>query len=267
MFKKIGIAALAVVAGMFILKSTHLGAYARTAWHKVRTTVKHEVPIEFQLDTIRQEVAQLMPDMRKNIGLVAAETVAVQRLREDVATIHEKLDGELEHVRGWRDALDNATATVSYGGRSYSVERAKELLARKVGACERCKTELRAKEDLLEAREKGLDAERDKLATMKAQKEQYEVQIAQMEAELKSLRLAQARSSFQLDDSRLSRIKGMIEDVRNQMKTKVVEAEMVAAFNDEPAPVSKPAQSKADVIKAANDLLGEAPKTKLAEKK
>ena len=74
-------------------------------------------------------------------------------------------------------------------------------------------------------------------------------------------------SSFQLDDSRLSRIKGMIEDVRNQMKTKVVEAEMVAAFNDEPAPVSKPAQSKADVIKAANDLLGEAPKTKLADKK
>ena len=41
----------------------------------------------------------------------------------------------------------------------------------------------------------------------------------------------------------------------------------VAAFNDEPAPVSKPAQSKADVIKAANDLLGEAPKTKLADKK
>src|SRR5947208_369328 len=125
MFKKIGIAVLAVVAGMFILRSTHLGAYARTAWHKVRTTVKHEVPIEFQLDTIRQEVAQLMPDMRKNIGLVAAETVAVQRLREEVVTIHEKLDGELEHVRGWRDALDNATATVSYGGRSYSVERAK----------------------------------------------------------------------------------------------------------------------------------------------
>jgi chromosome segregation ATPase len=270
MIRKIGIAALAVVAGMFILRSTHLGAYARTAWHKVRTSVKHEVPIEFQIDTIRQEVAQLMPDMRKNISLVARETVEVQRLRDEVTTIHQKLDDELEHVRAWRDALQNGTATVSIGGRSYSAERAKDLLDRRIAACKRCKTELKAKEDLLEAREKGLDAEREKLASMKTQKEQYEVQIAQMEAELKSIRLAQAKSSFQLDDSRLARIKGMLEDVRSQMKTQQVEADLVAAFNnDDSAPASKPAETKADLIQAANDLLGESPKsaTKLAETK
>jgi hypothetical protein len=269
MIKKIGIAALAVVAGMFILRSTHLGAYARTAWHKVRTGIKHEVPIEFQIDTIRQEVTQLMPDMRKNISLVARETVELQRLREQVNDTHAKLDKELESVADLRNSLLSATATVSYNGRSMSVERAEALLARKVDACKSCQSELKAKEDLVEAREQGLEAERDKLAAMKSQKEQYEVQIAQLEAQLKTLRLAQARSNFQLDDSRLSRIKGMIADVRSQMQVEEKTAELVGQFCDEETPpAAKPVKSKADVIQAANELLGESrPSTKLAEKK
>jgi hypothetical protein len=269
MFKKIGIAALAVVAGMFILRSTHLGAYARTAWHKVRTSVKHEVPIEFQIDTIRQEVAQLMPDMRKNISLVARETIELQRLREQVNEVHAKLDNELDNVRVLRDRVQDGTATVSFNGRSYSAERAKDLLARKIAACETCRSELKAKEDLLEAREAGLEAEREKLAQMKSQKEQYEVQIAQMEAQLKTLRLTQARSSFQLDDSRLSRIKEMISEVRSAMQVQEKEAQLVGEFYNDIPPASQPAKTKGDVIQAANELLGESPKstTKLAETK
>jgi chromosome segregation ATPase len=272
MFRKIGIAALAVVAGMFILKSTHLGAYARTAWHKVRTGIKHEVPIEFQIDTIRQEVTQLMPDMRKNISLVARETIELQRLHEQVETVQIKLDNELDSVAALRNSLQDATATVSFKGRKLSLERAQDLLARKIDACKTCQTELKAKKDLLEAREAGLEAEREKLAGMKQQKENYEVQIAQLEAQLKTLRLAQARSNFQLDDSRLSRIKGMIDDVRSQMQVEEKTAQLVGEFcTDEASPPAstKPAKTKADVIQAANELLGDSPKNspKLAESK
>ena len=84
MIKKLAVVVLAVGAGAFLLHSTHLGAFARTAWDKTRAAAEKQIPLEFQLDSIRGEVSQLVPDMRRHISQVAAETVAVQSLREDI---------------------------------------------------------------------------------------------------------------------------------------------------------------------------------------
>ncbi len=225
MLRKIAVAALAVVAGLFILNSTHLGSYARTAIHKARVALKKQVPLEFQLESARNEVVQLVPDMRRHITSIAQETVAVQNLREQIADMRTNLDKETKHLASLREQA--GTAKVSVTGGSYRIA---DRMSRTLGACKRCKEELKAKEALLEAKEKALDAARERLTQWRTQKEQLEVQIAQMEAERKSLRLAQTKSNIQLDDSRLSQIKSTLADIRNQMRVQQTEADLVGSF-------------------------------------
>jgi chromosome segregation ATPase len=262
MLKKIAIAAVAIGAGFFILNSTHLGAYAKTAWQKVRCHAQKQVPLEFQLETIRNEAAQLMPDMRKHISAIAAETVTVQNLRDEIADIRGNLEKQKEKVRTMNSELQNAEAKVSLSNRPQYISRLSEKVGRELAAAKRCADELAAKESLLEAKEKALDTAREQLTSMRAQKEQLEVQIAQLEAELKTLRLAQTRSNFQLDDSRLARIKGALAEVRNQMRGQAIEADMVAAFQNDGAPVQKSvAKTAAEVSREVEEFLGESGKS------
>ena len=108
MFKKLVIATVAVAAGLFILNSTHLGSYARTAFHKVKSSVKGQIKPEFMLDTARNEAAQLIPDMRRNISTVAAkeallesEEKALDAAREQLASmksVKEQIDTEISRL-------------------------------------------------------------------------------------------------------------------------------------------------------------------------
>jgi chromosome segregation ATPase len=269
MFKKIFITGLAVAGGLFILNSTHLGAYARTAWHKVRVSAQKQVPLEFQLESIRNEAAQLLPDMKKHCGAIAAEMVAVQSLRDEIADIRTNLGKKRAQVQIMRDDLKSGAVKISYNGRTYNADRIREKMSRDLASCKRCSEELTAKEQLLDAKERSLDAAREQLTSMKSQKEQLEVQIAQIEAELKTLRLAQTRSNFHLDDSRLTRIKAALSDVRTQMKVQEKEAEIVAAFSSDPIPVDQKVKSPAQLDKEVEDFLSDSsskPESTVAEK-
>jgi DNA repair exonuclease SbcCD ATPase subunit len=265
MLKKIAVATLAVVGGLFILNSTHLGAYARTALHKIKATAKKQVPLEFQLESIRNEAAQLIPEMKNHLTAIAGETVAIQNLREEIVDIRTHLDKQKDNLRTMNDELKSGEQKVSFNGRVYSADRMREIVARNLESCKRCTDELKAKESLLEAKERSLDVAREQLGSMRSQKEQLEVQIAQMEAELKTLRLAQCKSNFHLDDSRLTRIKAALQDVRTEIRVQEKAAELFAAWEGDGSTIeSKKPVSNAQVTKETDDFLGE---SRVAEKR
>lgn len=250
MFKKLFVVALAVAGGMFILHSTHLGGYARTAWSKVKSTAKRQVPLEFQLESIRNEIAQLTPDMRRHISAVAAETVAVQNLRDEITTVAAKLDKE-------KDSIRDMTQQVSLRSDGRSTDRLQRNLAIKLDAAKQCAESLKTKEQLLEAKERALEAEKAKLDSMRHLKDQLTVQVTQMEAELKTMRLAQTRSEFSLDDSRLSRIKQQIADLRTQIKVVQTEGDLLAAFDNDTTPADKKIKTSGQLVKEAQEFLGD----------
>jgi len=260
MFKKLVVTAIAVGAGFFLLRSTHLGGYARTAWSKARESVQGQIPLEFQLESIRNEVTQLVPDMKQHISKMAAETVAVDGLREEVKDIREKLDGQKELVRAMTEELRNGkNQHVAFRGQSYSPVRFQEKVQIALLGAKQCSDNLKAKEQLLEAKERGLEAAKAQLGSMRTQKSTLEVQIAQLEAELKTMRLSQVKSEFQLDDSRLSHIKASLAEVRNRMKVIQKEATLVGEFGDDLKDISEPkVKSKAELVKEAQDFLGNA---------
>jgi chromosome segregation ATPase len=259
MLKKIGFAALAVVAGLFILNSTHMGSYAKTAWHKVKKTAKGQVPLEFQLESARTEIAQLIPDMRKHIDSIAQETQVVRRLKEDITLTKANLAKQREHVFTLKEDLKKADVYVTYNDKRYKADRLSAKLAHDLASCQRCEKDLETRERMLEAKETALEAARDQLFSMRSEKDNLEVLVEKLEADLKTLRVAQTRSQFQLDDSRLSQIKARLDDIRDQMRAQQTAYELHAEiFSDTlPAETAKVVPSKDNVIKAVEAYLGD----------
>jgi len=259
MLKKLGVAVLAVVAGFYILSSTHLGSYARTGIQKARASMKHQVPLEFRLENARSEAAQLIPDMKKQVRQLAEKTVAVDNLRRDITETHARLDRQKDNIRAMAEQLKKGDVErISIDNRPIKADRLREKLARDLGSAKRCEEELKSKEQLLEAEEAQLDAAREQLSTIRSQKEQIEVQIAQMEAELMTVRVAQSRSKFHLDDSRLSSIKASLEEIRNELSVESKGLELEGMFGTElTAPASEnKAKSRTEVIGEAEAFLG-----------
>ncbi len=240
MLKKIAILGAIVVAGLFLFNRTHLGSYAGTAWKKVKEGAKQSVPLEFEIECVKNEVSKLVPDMKKNLSTIADEMVQVENLREDIVVTKAQLDKQRDNVLTMRKDLESGARKVKYGDREYSAERVKEKLARDWESYKNCEKNLETKERLLETREQALAVEREKLATMRQRKDQLEVQVAQMDADLKNLRLAQTRSDFQIDDSRLARINASLASIRDRLKSEKLVTEMGGTFaNDLDIPVEK----------------------------
>jgi len=259
MLRKIGFLTLMAAAGLFILSQTRVGSYGGTAWKKVRNATKNQIPIEFEIERLRHEVAQLQPDMKNQLSGIAEEMVAVQNLREEIDSTKTSLSKQKEILRAMADDLKRGITPVSYStGRPYSATYAREKLDRDLAGCKRCEQEVKNKEQLLEAKERALDAARERLASVKGQQKDLEVAIAGLEADLRTVRLAQTRSKFEFDDSRLAHIKQSLADLKTRLQVEKKTSELYGDFANDAAPASEPkAKSSDQVIHDVEAYLGD----------
>jgi len=252
MCRKIGLAAVLVVAGLFLLNWVGLGSYTSTAWQKIKGNAKKQVPLEFEIERVRNQVSQLIPDMKKNLTVVAEEIVAVENLKEEIADIRTRLMGEQKKMQAMAKDLESGNKFVVYDGKQYSADRVREKLSRDFNSFKRCKAELESKEKLLEAKERALDAARQQLATIRIQKGELEVLIAQLEAELKTVRLAQSQSKYTFDDSKLAQAKATLADIKNRLNAEKNLVELEGQFANDNIPVEKRERSAKDLAKEVN---------------
>ena len=199
--------------------------------------------------------------MKKNLGVLAQEMVAVENLREEIAGTKVSLEKQKIRLKDMKEALESGVSTIAFNGRAYSSNRLREMLVTDLASCQRCEEALKHKESLLEAKERALDSAKEQLATIRSQKQELEVQLAQLEAEIKTLRVAQAKSKIQLDDSRLAQVKGSIAEVRNRLRAETHEAVLVGQFVNEDMVEEPKVRTKDEVLRDVEAYLnGTAPK-------
>jgi chromosome segregation ATPase len=270
MFKKIAIAAVLAGTGLFVMNRAGLSSYAATAFHNIRTSFKKQVPIEFEVERLRYQVAELVPDMKKHLNSIAEEMVAIQNLRDDIVETRTALNRQKDNIMTMTRDLEKGVTTVSYGGRDYSATRIKEKLDHDFASYQRCEAELKSKEQLLEAKEKSMDEARAQLGEIRTQKAELEVQVAQLEADIKAVRLAQSHCKFQIDDSSLAQCKATLADIRNRLKVEKTAVELNGQFaNDNAIPVDKKAKSTGELTREIKAYFGDNVSTdgKVAEHK
>jgi predicted nucleic acid-binding Zn-ribbon protein len=217
MIKKslMGVGGLGLLAVLFF--GWDAASYVRTSFGWVKDSVKSQVPMEFEIERARRMVKNLVPDIRKNMHVIAQEEVEIERLDKQITQTRGTMDKDRTEMLKLKTDLATAQPVYQYGGRSYTVQQVKLDLANRF---ERYKTHdatLASLQEIQGARRKGLDAARQKLEGMIAAKRQLEVDVENLEARFKMVEVAQTTAPFNLDDSQLGRAKDLIAEVRTRL--------------------------------------------------
>ncbi|MBN2578391.1 MAG: hypothetical protein JXB10_05315 [Pirellulales bacterium] len=244
-----------VVVSLFVGRDTV--SYFRTTAGYFSDSVRESIPIEFQIDRARGLIQDLVPEVRKNMHIIAKEEVEVQKLDEQIAETEDRLAKEKEQILRLKTDLARRDDAYRYAGRSYTVEEVRADLAHRF---ERYKTADATQASLKEmriAREKSLAAARQKLEGMMAAKRQLQVEVENLEARAQMLAAAQTTSNYQFDDSRLGHVKELIAGLKTRLNVaeKLVGAE--ANFHDE-IPLDKSAPE--NIVEQVTEYFAPAPR-------
>jgi predicted nucleic acid-binding Zn-ribbon protein len=239
MIKKAIFAGVGVsLLGLFLF-GRDAASYVGTSVGWVKDSVKDAVPIEFEIERARKMVRDIVPDIRKNMHVIAREEVEIERLAEQISKSEDVQLADKENILRLKNDLSAQQVSFTYGGRTFSRDQVKVDLANRF---ERFKTRdatLASLREMHHARLASLDAARQKLEGMLASKRQLEVEVQNLEARLKMVEAAQTTSSATFDDSRLSRAKELITDLRSRLEVAERLVDSEGAFQGE-IPLTEP---------------------------
>lgn len=218
--------AILLAAGTFVF-GRDLFSYAKTAGSSVRSAVKSEVPLDFQIQRAREMVEDLVPDVRRCMHVIAEQQVDIERLQESITGKERELGQQKDVILTLRDDLQNGNGQFVYASRTYTPDEVKRDLSRRFERFKAAEGTLKRDRQVLEAREKSLSANEEKLENMLAAKKDLEVEIEQLEARLKTIQAAQTVSTIEIDDSQLARAKTLIRELNKQLdvREKMLDAE------------------------------------------
>ncbi len=217
-------AGLAVVGTLIFGRS--LTSYIRTSIRLVTDSVKQAVPLDFEITRARNEVKNIMPEIRKNMQTIAKEEVEVDRLQQEIAALERKQDKDRTDLMSLKADAASGKNVFHFAGRSYSIDQVKCDLANRFERFKTSDATLASLKEILTARQQSLEAAQQKLDGMLACKRQLEVDVENLEARLKMVEVAQTASNYQFDDSQLGRVKELIGDLRGRLS---VEEKMLHA--------------------------------------
>ena len=80
MVKKAVLGAALSAGALYLVFGTSAPSYVRTAFYQVRHNAKDAVPVQFEIDRARGEIANLEPAIKDNIETLARAEVDVEHL-------------------------------------------------------------------------------------------------------------------------------------------------------------------------------------------
>jgi chromosome segregation ATPase len=192
-------------------------SYVQTSAGMVRDAVKEAVPLSFEIDRARKLVQELVPDIRRNMHVIAQEEVEIDRLEQQVAASETKLEKDRSDLAKLNRDAATSQCAYQYGGRSYTLAEVRTDLANRLERCKTGDATLKSIKDIRQARRKSLEAARQKLDGMLASKRQLEVEVENLEARLKMVEVAETTSNCHFDESQLGRAKQLVGDLRTRL--------------------------------------------------
>jgi chromosome segregation ATPase len=161
-----------------------------------------------------------------------------------------------------RNDLKSDNQVIVYGNDKWTHRQVENQLNRDWASFKRSKADLDTKERLLEAKRTALHEKREQLASMQEIRDTLKVELATMEAELQTVRVAQVRSDNHFDDSRLSKIKAGVENLRKRIAQEKRTLEVAAEFSN--GPVRPDAKAEKDIFKEIDSHFGKPESKKVA---
>lgn len=251
MLKKTIIVGAALVLLGLLFGRSHL----TTAVGMAKQAVKDNVPVQFEIKRAREMIKGLIPEIEKNMHLIAREETEVAKLEKQLLKSETQLTRDRDHILRLKNDLDSGTEVFVYSGRNYSAKQVKEDLTHRFDQFKTKEATTDSHRKVLTARQASLTAAREKLEGMLAAKRQLEVDVENLEARMKMVEVAQTTSDFNFDDSHLARTKELISEIgdRIEVAERLVNAD--TNFHDQ-IPLDEPSANR-DITKEVANYFGE----------
>ncbi|MBA4030314.1 MAG: hypothetical protein C0478_05395 [Planctomyces sp.] len=220
MLKKLLIAGVGALGLGAMVFGADLPSYLRTSASSLRSAVKAEVPVEFEIARARQFVEKLVPDIRQCMRVIAEQQVDTEQLKVQIASRSDLLGKQKQTILTQKASLAAGQGTFRYAGHTYSANDVQRDLSIRFERFKAAEQSLAADQKVLTAREQTLAANQEKLATMLKAKQDLEVQLEQLTARLETVRAAEAATAVTIDDSNLSRARELISSLNRQLDVK-----------------------------------------------
>lgn len=226
MLKSFGIGALVLLGLGTAWACADRGCYFATAASQVASRAADAVPLTFEIDRAKSMLAQIDPDIRRNMHVIAEGEAAVEKLRTQISDMQKQQDGVKGAMLRLKGDLETKQASYNYAGKIYTVGEVKQDLKRRLDRYQVQEDTLKKMKEILDARQRTLDSAEVKLRNMQSAKRQLEVDIANLEAQLKLFEATQAARDYQFDDSQLARTKELVSKLQTRLD---VASRLVAA--------------------------------------
>jgi DNA repair exonuclease SbcCD ATPase subunit len=227
MIKKLIVTSLAVGAlGTFVF-GRDMMSYVRTCGSSVRSVVKQEVPLDFEVQRAREMVENLVPDIHECVQMIAEQQVEIDYLTGEIASKEQAVDEQKSAILALRNELRSGKQTFSFASRTYTPIEVKQDLEKRFRRFKAAEDALKRERQILDARTAAVEANQDKLNQMLSRKQELEVELAQLEARLKTVQAAESVSNLEFDDTRLARARKLIHQLNRQLdvRERVLDAE------------------------------------------
>jgi peptidoglycan hydrolase CwlO-like protein len=213
MIKKVAIGSAAtLLVGTFVF-GRDVFSYVSTGVSSVRNAVLDEVPLDFEIERARNEVEQLLPEIRGSMHVIAKEQVEVDHLQEGIARRESELDDQQEAILALSDALKSGETRLVVAGHTYTPAVVERDLRERFNRFQVAEDALKQDRITLAARQEALTAHRQSLEGMLSQRQNLQVELDRLEARLGTIEARQQISDLNIDDSQLARCKSLIQEI------------------------------------------------------
>jgi len=213
MCKKIAVAVVLGLAGLWVVQKTQVVSYASTLLAKGKDQLRGQIPRGVELTRVQHEIDRLDYDYRGLLGPIAEKMAVVKRLDGEIATARENHQSQRKELLALTGAVEAKETTITCGGSTYNLDQAKVKLARDFATFKKLEAHLASKEKQLEAENRNLAATRDQLDKLISQKREFEIRLAQLQAEEAALEVSRIQTPLVTDDGRVADIQKTLDRI------------------------------------------------------
>lgn len=253
----------AAIFGLYAV-GDHGLSYLTTATRLAGDEVSERIPVQFELERARTMIDALVPDIKRNMIVIAKEEVSVESIRKEVASATLSLTKQREQLLALRREAGSGDQAIRIGNRPASPEQIEDELKRRLGRYKLSETTFKAKQDLLASRELSLDAARAKLERMVNAKRDLEMQVENLQARLRTVQSESVTHTVSFDETRVAKCQELVDALR--VRLQVAERLITATDDDSEDFTSAVTIGDENVYSQIDDYFGGDKDRHLAEK-
>ena len=208
----LGVLGLLLVGGL--LFGGKVIPYVQTAFHKVKTSAQESVPVSFQIDAAKAQLAKIDPEIKQMVWQIAKEKAQVKKLAAQLDRQEKTLETQYQEMMTLREHVGSGDKFyVGTNGKAYTNERVEEDLRHRFTMYQTAEKTREKSAEILKLRENSLDSALAQLDEAKSQQRELEIQIENLMARNRMNEVVATASQINIDNSQLSKTRQMLEDI------------------------------------------------------